>query len=58
MRPYGTVNPELTYTITDETGAEFSVSGSPELSTTATPESPAGEYPITLTQGTLDTNYS
>ena len=58
VRPYGTMNPELTYTITDIFGAVVTVSGSPELSTTATPESPAGEYPITLTQGTLDTNYS
>ena len=57
-RPYGTVNPELTYTITDETGAEFTVSGSPELSTTATLESLMGEYPITAAQGTLDTHYS
>ena len=57
-RPYGTVNPELTYTITDETGAEFSVSGSPELFTTATLESPIGEYPVTIVRGTLDSNYS
>ena len=57
-RLYGTENPELTYTITDENGIEFSVSGAPELSTTATLESSAGEYPITITQGTLDANYN
>ena len=36
----------------------MTVSGSPELSTTATPESPVGEYPISIAQGTLDTNYT
>ena len=30
----------------------------PSLATTATPESPVGEYPITAAQGTLDNNYT
>ena len=42
----------------NKTGAEFSVSGSPELFTTATLESPIGEYPVTIVRGTLDSNYS
>lgn len=48
IRAYGADNPTLTATITgfvhDDTVAV--VSGSPSLSTTATPDSPPGEYPI------------
>ena len=57
-RPYNTENPELTYKITDASGAAVTVTGTPALSTTAVKESPVGEYPITVAQGTLDSNYT
>jgi sugar lactone lactonase YvrE len=55
-------NPTLTYTITGfvngDTAAKV-VTGAPAISTTATASSPAGSYPITVTQGTLAaTNYT
>ena len=57
-RFYDTENPVLTYVITDAEGTVVEIPGTPELSTTASPESVVGEYPITITQGTLDPNYS
>jgi hypothetical protein len=54
-RLFGQANPPLTTTITGFAGGETSsvVSGAAECSTTATPASPAGEYPITCTVGSL-----
>lgn len=54
-RPVGTANPVFAYTITGFVNGDPSsvVSGAPVLSTTTTPSSPAGEYPITVAQGTL-----
>ncbi len=57
-RPYNTANPPLTYTITDSTGSVVGVSGSADLTTTAVTTSNAGDYPITVKQGTLDPNYT
>ncbi|HEY6166678.1 MAG TPA: MBG domain-containing protein, partial [Verrucomicrobiae bacterium] len=60
-RAYGETNPPLTYIVSgfvlgDTTNV---LSGAPALSTTATPSSPAGTYPITITAGTLSAaNYS
>ena len=42
-RAYGDANPELTYTVSGGT-----ITGTPTLSTTATPTSNVGEYPITV----------
>jgi hypothetical protein len=61
-RQYGEANPALTVTYS---GFEFGeslqtsgITGSPVVSTTATPTSPVGTYPITVTAGTLAaTNY-
>ncbi len=58
QRLYNTANPPLTYVITDGSGAVVSVPGTAALSTTAVQASPVGDYPITVTQGTLDNNYS
>jgi hypothetical protein len=56
-RPYGTDNPPLTASITGfvngETQATSGVTGSPDLSTTATITSPAGTYPIVAALGSL-----
>ena len=51
----GNPNPTLTYTITGFVNGDTSsvVSGTPVLSTTATAGSPAGNYPITVSVGTL-----
>ena len=60
-RAPGTANPALTYTITGFVNSDTIsvVSGTPVLTTTATTSSPAGPYPITVTQGTLSaTNYT
>src|SRR5216683_3080993 len=62
-RLYGATNPPLTASYSDFVNGETTdvLSGSPGLSTTATPDSPVagGPYPITVTQGTLSaTNYS
>ncbi len=57
-RPYNTANPPLTYTITDSTGSVVGVSGSADITTTAVTTSNAGDYPITVKQGTLDPNYT
>ncbi|MBZ5533572.1 MAG: beta-propeller fold lactonase family protein [Acidobacteriia bacterium] len=59
-RLYGDPNPPLTYTITGFVNGDTIavVSGAASCSTTATPASPAGTYPITCTLGTLAaTNY-
>ncbi len=56
-RPYGASNPSLTGTITGfvlgESAVSAGVTGSPLCTTTATPASPVGTYPITCTAGTL-----
>ena len=57
-RLYYAENPKLTYTIRDTEGALIEIPGTPELNTTAVLESSVGEYPITVAQGTLDSNYS
>ena len=57
-RPYNTANPTLTYTVKNGSGAEVAVSGTAALSTTAVTTSPVGNYPITVSQGTLETNYT
>jgi hypothetical protein len=57
-RPYNTANPTLTYTVKDSSGAVVAVSGTAALSTTAVTTSPVGGYPITVSQGTLETNYT
>jgi hypothetical protein len=59
-RLYGDANPPLTYTITGFVNGDTIavVSGAADCSTTATPASPAGSYPITCSVGTLTaTNY-
>jgi hypothetical protein len=62
-RLYGNPNPPLTakYTgfVQSDTLATSGVAGNPALTTTATPFSPIGKYPITITQGMLApaTNY-
>jgi hypothetical protein len=57
-RPYGVANPVLTYNISGFLGTDTVsvVSGSPNVSTTATPTSPVGPYPITVAAGTLAAN--
>lgn len=54
-RFYNTANPPLTYTITGfvNNDAPTVVSGTPNESTTATTSSAVGNYPITISQGTL-----
>ena len=54
-RPPGEANPPLTYTITGLVNGDSSsvVSGAPILSTTAIIASPAGQYPIDITAGSL-----
>ncbi len=56
-RVYGNANPTFTITYSGfqngETLATSGVTGSPSLTTTATPSSPAGSYAITATTGTL-----
>lgn len=47
-KTYGDENPTLTYV------ASAAVSGTPELSTTATRYSAVGTYPITIVKGTVD----
>ncbi|MGA3210861.1 MAG: beta-propeller fold lactonase family protein [Terriglobales bacterium] len=51
--PYGGTVPTLTYTITGFVGSDTETSGTPVLTTTATSTSPAGIYPIFITQGSL-----
>ena len=60
-RIYGAANPTLTYTISGFVNGDTQavVSGAPSLTTTATTTSPAGSYPITITQGSLSaSNYT
>jgi hypothetical protein len=62
-RPFGQANPTLTATssgfVNGETLATSGVSGTAACSTTATPWSPVGSYPIDCTVGTLAAhNYS
>ena len=48
IRKYGEENPEFTYIVNGDP-----IEGAPELNCEATPESPAGRYPITLSMGTI-----
>ncbi len=60
-RFFGLANPPLTYMITGFANNENAgvVSGTPILSTTATPASPVGSYPITVALGSLSAdNYT
>ena len=54
-RPVGQANPPLTYDLSGFVGGEHAsvVSGTASCTTTATPSSPAGDYPITCTVGSL-----
>ena len=54
-RLFGQPNPPLTYEVTGFAGTENAsvVTGTASCTTTATPASPAGTYPITCTVGTL-----
>lgn len=55
-RFYGDANPSLTYSVSGLQGSdvlENVVTGSPELSTTATLQSGVGQYTINISQGTL-----
>jgi hypothetical protein len=57
----GAANPTLTFSYSGFVNGESAaiLSGSPSLSTTATTSSPAANYPITVSQGTLAAaNYS
>jgi hypothetical protein len=59
---HGSAVPTLTYSLTGFVNGDISataVTGAPILSTTATSASRPGNYPITITTGTLaSTNYS
>jgi hypothetical protein len=61
-RVFGASNPAFTASITGFVYADTQTSataGSPSITTTAVPRSPAGSYPVTVTQGTLSaTNYT
>jgi|GEM_PF-1864945 len=62
-RSYGEQNPQWTVTysgfVNGETLATSGISGSPELSTPATVSSPAGVYPVAVSEGSLlSTNYT
>ena len=60
-RTYGTANPTLTYSVSGFVNGDTAsiVSGTPALTTTATPGSPAGTYPISVDLSRLSaTNYS
>ena len=62
-RPYATTNPPLVAVysgfVPGESKTNSDVPGAPVLSTTATTNSAAGSYPITISKGTLvSTNYS
>ena len=46
-------NPVFTYTITSESGGTVTLDGAPFLTTTAVENSPAGTYPIIVSQGSL-----
>ena len=53
--PVGSAIPALTYTYTGLVNGDAAsvVTGAPVLTTTATANSPAGTYPVVITQGTL-----
>lgn len=51
-REYGEDNPQFTYTASSE------LNGQPELTTTATTESPVGEYDIVVGRGTIVGDYT
>ena len=51
-RKYGEENPEFTYQVT-----VGELTGTPELTTTATITSSIGTYPITVSRGTVEGNY-
>jgi len=57
-RVYGATNPVFTATYTGFVNGDTNtvLSGSPAFSTTATNNSTAGSYPITISQGTLSAN--
>jgi RHS repeat-associated protein len=60
-RQYGLTNPPLTWTPTGFLNGDTSavLSGTPTVTTTATTNSPVGNYPIIISQSTLScTNYS
>lgn len=50
-------NPVFTYTITSESGETVILDGAPFLTTTAVQNSPAGTYPIQVSQGSLPGTY-
>ena len=54
-RGYGLANPDLTYTVSGYVNGQNAtvLTGAPVLSTTATPTSAPGTYPITVAAGTL-----
>lgn len=51
IRKYGEENPEFFYTVSGDP-----ITGTPELTCEATPTSPAGRYPIYISQGTVTTS--
>jgi hypothetical protein len=58
-RAFGAANPQFTYTMTGFAGGDTQASataGQPALTTTATANSDAGNYPITASVGTLSSN--
>lgn len=60
-RPDNTVNPVFAYTVSGFVNGDTQLvlSGTAQLTTPATPESPAGTYPINVAQGTLGSaNYT
>jgi hypothetical protein len=54
-RPLNTANPALTYTPTGFVNGDSAsvLTGAPDLNTTAAQNSPVGDYPITIAQGSL-----
>jgi len=61
-RAFGTPNPAFAYTLSGFVGTDSqsnSTTGTPTITTTATQNSPAGSYPVTVAAGTLAaTNYT
>ena len=58
-RPFGADNPSFTYYFGGSgfVPPSFEISGAPVLTTSADTNSPAGQYPIVVTQGTLTSAY-
>ena len=57
-RAFETTNPVFTYTIAGLVHGDTALSGTPLLTTSATPNSPAGGYPINISAGNLSSpNY-